>query len=73
MNENKCSVCGKKAPEIKLFIEVDLEIYPKYVKPDGSLENMNGLWKKTRETFCEGCFDKYTAILESFYKNNKLK
>lgn len=74
MAENSgCSVCGKDTKAVKLLIEVNLEVFPRYVSADGKLENMNGLWKKTREYFCEDCFDKYATILEKFYCDNQVK
>ncbi len=64
-----CTVCSKKIKDIKVLVEVQLEMFGRYVREDGVLEDMNGLWKKTRENFCEECFNKYTEMLESFYKS----
>lgn len=65
-----CCLCGKEKKDAKIIIEVALELFPKYVREDGSLETMNGLWKKSREFFCEECFSKYATTLENFYRDN---
>ena len=63
-----CSFCHKKITDINLLTEIDLEVFTWYVnKEQKKLENMNGLWKKTREYLCETCFQNYVKTLKEFY------
>lgn len=74
-NSKGCSVCGKKSKDITLLVEVQLEMFPRYLRADGETEDLNGLWKHTREYFCEECFADYSDVLTRFYdsKINKIK
>jgi len=63
---SNCTVCDKKV-EQSVLIEIQLEMNFKYISESGQIEDMNGFWKKTKEYFCESCFDKYTKNLQSFY------
>jgi hypothetical protein len=73
MSQSSCAVCGKKQQDSNIFIEVNLELFPRYARENNRLEDMNGLWKKTREFFCEECFMKYAETLENFYQMNRPK
>ena len=68
--KTNCSICGKQFIDSKIITELNLEIYPRYVREDGELEDMNGLWRKTSEFFCDDCFQKYTDVLQNFYQEN---
>lgn len=63
-----CSACGKKLKDMQVLTEVDLEAYSWYInKKKNKLENINGLWKKKAEYFCEPCFTRLAKVLEKFY------
>jgi len=63
-----CSICAKKVQDIRVLTEVTLDVYSWYVNDSQKkLENLNGLWKKNAEYFCEACFAKYVKTLENFY------
>lgn len=65
-----CSCCGKTLKEIVVLTEVLLDVYSWYVNNSKKqLENINGLWKKNGEYFCETCFAKYVKMIEKFYKD----
>jgi hypothetical protein len=66
-----CSVCNKLSAEINIITEVQLEMFSLYRREDDKWEQMNGLWKKTREYFCEECFKEYAELLGNFYKSKK--
>jgi hypothetical protein len=63
-----CTSCGKQLSEIKIITEVQVEIFSQYVTPQGTMENMNGQWKKVREQLCEGCLAKLVAALQSLHQ-----
>jgi hypothetical protein len=64
-----CSACAKKVKDITVLTEVTLDVYSWYVNSSQKkLENLNGLWKKNAEYFCETCFAKYVKNIEKFYK-----
>ena len=65
----ECSICKKKMADLKCLVEVNLEVFCRYNNADTTLENMNGLWKKTSEFFCEECFAKFVDCMETFHKN----
>jgi hypothetical protein len=65
-----CSCCGKPLSDTVVLTEVLLDVYSWYVNNHKKqLENINGLWKKNSEYFCEICFAKYVKAMEKFYKN----
>lgn len=65
----RCSYCGKNIKDIRVLTEVTLEVYSWYVNnPKKKLENLNGLWKKNAEYFCEECFAKYVKTIQDFYQ-----
>lgn len=66
-----CSICAKGLQNIKILTEVRLNLHSLYPRPDGELEEMNGLWRETSEIFCEECFKKYAETLTEFYKTHK--
>ena len=67
-----CSCCGKSVVEMSILTEVVLDVYSWYVNNQKKkLENINGLWKKNGEYFCEECFAKYVKTIERFYKNSR--
>lgn len=72
VTDNCCSLCKKKQSDLKCLIEINLEVFCRYNNADTTMENMNGLWKRTSEFFCEDCFGKFVDNLEVFHKNNSV-
>jgi hypothetical protein len=62
-----CTVCGCKQEKAHVLTEIQLEVISKYLREDGTPEDMNGLWRKTREFLCENCFKDYARVLSDFY------
>lgn len=69
-NKLVCSACGKTINEMVVLTEVIVDVYSWYINNSKKqVENINGLWKKNGEYFCETCFAKYVKTIEKFYKN----
>ncbi len=67
----ECSLCHKKVENINVLVEVIVEAFARYRRDDNLYEDMNGLWKKVAEFFCEDCFKEYAATLEALYAKHR--
>ncbi len=67
----ECSLCHKKVQDINVLVEVAIETYARYRREDNLFEDMNGLWKKVSEHFCESCFKNFVSAIESLYSTQR--